>query len=311
MARVLKLNNGTQIPVVGLGTYKSPPGQVQQAVKDAVSVGYRHIDCAWFYENEAEVGEGLHAKIADGTIKRSDVFITSKIWNNHHAKEKVVPMLKDSLSKLKLDYVDLYLVHWPMGFKETAPSLPTDASGYSDVDYLETWEGMEECVRLGLTKSIGLSNFNSEQVERVVTNCKIKPVVNQVEVNPNINQKKLIKFCKDRDIVVVGFCPLGRSNYAGRPGFPSPTIHDPEVIKMGEKYNKTAAQVVLNYLVSLGVVVIPKSVTKSRIEENFDIFDFSLDKNDVAYLDSCNKNERCSPQTAYKDHKYFPFSIEF
>jgi aldehyde reductase len=311
MGRTLRLNNGLEIPIVGLGTYKSPPGEVQQAVKDAISCGYRHLDCAWFYENEAEVGEGLHAKIADGTVKRDDVFITSKLWNNHHAKNRVVPMLKDTLAKLKLDYIDLYLVHWPMGFKESAPPLPQDASGYSDVDYLETWEGMEECVKLGLAKSVGLSNFNSEQVDRVLKHCKIKPVINQVEVNPNINQKKLIKFCKDRDIVITGFCPLGRSNYAGKPGFPTPTIHDPKVVDMGKKYNKTPAQIVLNYLVSLGISVVPKSVTKSRIEENFDIFDFELDGDDRAYLDSCNKNQRCSPQTAYSDHIYFPFKIEF
>lgn len=220
-------------------------------------------------------------------------------------------MLKDTLNKLKLDYIDLYLIHWPMAFKEDAPPLPENSSGYSDIDYLETWEGMEECVNQGLTKSIGLSNFNSEQTDRVLKNCKIKPVVNQVEVNPNINQKKLIKFCNDRNIVVVGFCPLGRSNYAGRPGFPEPTIHDPKVIEMGKKYKKTPAQIVLNYLISLGISVVPKSVTKSRIAENIDVFDFKLENADIAYLDSCNKNQRCSPQTAYADHKYFPFKIEF
>lgn len=220
-------------------------------------------------------------------------------------------MLKDSLSKLKLDYVDLYLVHWPMGFKETAPSLPQDSSGYSDVDYLETWQGMEECINLGLAKSIGLSNFNSEQVERILGNCKIKPVVNQVEVNPNINQKKLIQYCKERSIIITGFCPLGRSNLVGREGFPSPSILDPKIIEISKKYSKTPAQVVLNYLISLGISVIPKSVTKSRIEENFDIFDFTLDQEDISYLDSCNKNQRCSPQTAFRNHKYFPFAIEF
>ncbi|RZB40430.1 Aldo ket red domain containing protein [Asbolus verrucosus] len=313
MSRTLKLNNGHQIPIVGLGTYKSPPGDVQRAVKDAIDCGYRHIDCAWFYENEVEVGEGIHEKFSDGTIKRDDIFITSKLWNNFHAKNKVVPMLKESLEKLKLDYVDLYLIHWPMGFKESSPLLPINegASAYSDVDYLETWEGMEECVNLGLAKSIGLSNFNSEQVDRVFKNCKIKPVINQVEVNPNINQKKLIEFCKKREIVVTAFCPLGRSNYAGRPGFPTPTIFDPKVVDIGKKYNKTAAQVVLNYLVSLGISVIPKSVTKSRIAENINIFDFQLSDEEIAYLNSCNKNQRCSPQTDYADHKYFPFNIEF
>lgn len=124
-------------------------------------------------------------------------------------------------------------------------------AAFSDVDYLETWSGMEECVRLGLAKSIGVSNFNEEQVERILKNCSIKPAVNQVEVNPNLNQKKLIEFCKKHDIVVTGYCPLGRSEYAGTPGFPEPTIFDPKVKEIGKKYKKSAAQVVLNYLVRM------------------------------------------------------------
>lgn len=159
-------------------------------------------------------------------------------------------MLRESLKKLNLSYVDLYLIHWPYAFKEGGSLLPTDPSDFSDVDYLETWQGMEECIKLGLAKSIGLSNFNSEQITRVLEKATIKPVINQIEVNPNINQKKLIQFCKERDIVVTGFCPLGRVSYAGRPGVPEPTIFDPKIIKMGEKYNKSPAQIVLNYLVN-------------------------------------------------------------
>lgn len=142
-----------------------------------------------------------------------------------------------------------------MGFKETAPLLPSleeKASAYSDVDYLETWEGMEDCVNLGLAKSIGLSNFNSQQIDRILQNSKIPPAVNQIEVNPNLTQKKLIEFCQNRSIVVTGFCPLGRvSNIGSREDFPTPTIMDPKVIEMAEKYNKTPAQIVLNYLVQI------------------------------------------------------------
>ncbi|KAJ8944861.1 hypothetical protein NQ314_009351 [Rhamnusium bicolor] len=274
MSKVLKLNNGRELPVVGLGTYKSGPGEVKKAIKDAIDAGYRHFDCAWFYGNEAEVGIGLRAKIDEGKVKRQDLFITSKLWNNFHAKDQVVPMLKETLNNLKLDYVDLYLIHWPFGFKETASLWPVGkgAAAYSDVDYLETWQGMEECVNLGLAKSIGISNFNAEQIERLLKNCKIKPVCNQVEVNPNLNQKKLIEFCKQRDIVVVGYCPLAA--------------------------------------ISLGISVIPKSVTKSRIIENIDI-DFTLDPEDVAYLDSCNKNQRVCPLAEFKNHKYYSFNTEY
>ncbi|KAJ8940456.1 hypothetical protein NQ318_007157, partial [Aromia moschata] len=227
----------------------SPPGQVEQAVKDAIDAGYRHFDCAWIYGNEAEIGTALRAKIEEGAVKREELYIVSKLWNNFHAKEKVVPMLKETLKNFQLDYIDLYLVHWPFGFKETSGLLPIDEgeAAFSDVDYLETWQGMEECVDLGLTKSIGLSNFNAAQTDRVLSACRIKPVCNQVEANPNLNQKRLTEFSR-RDVVIVGYCPLGRSEFAGTPGFPDPTIYDPRVAEIGKKHNKTPAQVVLNYL---------------------------------------------------------------
>lgn len=138
-------------------------------------------------------------------------------------------------------------------FQKNASYWPVDEgeAAFSDVDYLETWKGMEECVRLGLAKSIGVSNFNEEQIERILKNCSINPVVNQIEVNPNLNQKILIQFCKERNIVITGYCPLGRSELAGTPGFPTPTILDPKLEEIGKKYNKTPAQVVLNYLVSI------------------------------------------------------------
>lgn len=222
-------------------------------------------------------------------------------------------MLKDTLKAFKLDYIDLYLVHWPFGFKEKAGYWPVDEGpeAYSDTDYLETWEGMELCLEKGFTKAIGVSNFNSEQLDRLLKVAKVKPVVNQIEVNPNINQKKLIKWCRERDIVITGYTPLGRSEDAGVPGCPEPTIFDPKVAEIGKKYNKTSAQVILNYLVSLGITVVPKSVTKKRIIENIDIFDFKLDREDVAYMDSLNKNQRVCPVTPFEDHKHYPFGIEF
>ncbi|KAF7270400.1 hypothetical protein GWI33_016634 [Rhynchophorus ferrugineus] len=265
LPKTIKLNNGILLPTVGLGTYRSQPGQVEEAVKTAIDAGYRHIDCAWFYGNEPEI------------------------------------------------YLSLASCGIIFGTKLDAPLLPTEnhENYFSDVDYLETWEGLEEGFKLGLAKSIGLSNFNSEQVERVLKNCTVKPVVNQVECNPNLNQKKLNAFCKERGVVLVGFCPLGRSEYVGRPGFPEPTIFDPKVAEIGKKYNKSPAQVVLNYLVGLGISVIPKSVTKARIIENIDIFDFTLSQEDKAYLDSCNKNQRVSALSDFKNHKYYSFAGEF
>lgn len=305
--KTVKLNNGVELPTVGLGTYNSPKGQVEEAVKYAIDVGYRHFDCAWYYGNEAEVGTAIREKIDAGVVKREELFITSKLWNNFHAKELVIPKLKESLQNFGLDYLDLFLIHWPFGFKENSPSLPTENAKehYSDVDYIETWKAMEEAQKLGLTKSIGISNFNAEQIERILKIATIKPVVNQVECNPHLNQKKLTAFCKERDIVIVGYCPLSR-------GKDISLMSDAKVAEIAKKHSKTPAQVVLNYLVAnLGVVAIPKSVTPSRIKENLDIYDFTLDADDVAYLDSCNRNERVVPLTTYADHKYYAFNAEF
>ncbi|KAK9875607.1 hypothetical protein WA026_009406 [Henosepilachna vigintioctopunctata] len=281
---------------------------------NAIDAGYRHIDCAWRYGNERDVGEAVEQKISEGVISRGDMFITTKLWCNFHEKNKVVPLLKDSLKNLKMNYVDLFLIHWPFGFKEEAPSWPKNKgkSAYSDVDITDTWQGMEKAYDLGLARNIGVSNFNKSQIEKLLLVSRTRPVCNQVEVNPNFNNKRLIAYCKSFDIVVVGYCPLGRIESFGRPGVPKPTMLDPKIMKMAKKYNKTSAQVVLNYLVNnLGVAVIPKSITKSRIIENFNIFDFQLEQKDIDYIESTNKNARVCLASYFGDHKDYPFHDEF
>ncbi|KAJ3658078.1 hypothetical protein Zmor_009840 [Zophobas morio] len=166
---------------------------------------------------------------------------------------------------------------------------------------------MENCVKQGLAKNIGVSNFNPQQITRLLDHCKIKPVVNQVEVTPNLNQKDLIKFCKEHEIVVTGYAPLGRSTDHGTSGGPTPTMLDTKVIQIGKKYKKSAAQVVLNYLVSLGISVVPRSVHKSHICENINIFDFTLAPADVAYLDSLNKNQRVVIMSEFSSHPHYSF----
>lgn len=312
--KTLKLNNDKEIPIIGYGTFKSTEGEAYRIVKEAIDVGYRHFDCAYFYHNEHEIGAALTDKIKDGTVKRDDLFITTKLWNNFHAKDLVVPMLRSQLKSLQLEYVDLYLIHWPFGFKKDAEMdlSALDSSAYSDVDYLETWEAMEECVRLGLARSIGISNFNTDQITRLLNAAQIKPAVNQIEVNPNINQKKLIQFCGDRGIVITGYCPLGRMYaYEDSSDVPKPTLLDERVLAMREKYNKTAAQIVLRYLLDLGITIVPKSTRKERMIENLDVFDFELEKVDVEYLDSLDRSARICGFTDFKDHKYYPFNIEY
>ncbi|KAG5869125.1 hypothetical protein JTB14_023935 [Gonioctena quinquepunctata] len=277
----VKLNSGYEIPQFGLGTWKSKPGEVEQAVKDAIDIGYRHIDCAFIYGNEKEVGAALKAKIADGTVKREDLFITSKLWNSFHRPD--------------LEGSDVF---------------PKDADGnilFSDVDYVDTWKALEECVKKGLARSIGISNFNRKQVERVLAVATIKPAVNQVECHPYLNQKKLIDFCRSKDIAITGYSPLGSPDRPWATPDDPQLMDDPKLKQLSVKYKKTPAQILLRYQIERGVITIPKSVTKSRIQQNFDIFDFALSKEDVTYLDGFDCNGRFCPMTPSLGHPHHPF----
>lgn len=306
----VKLYNGLEIPIFGLGTWKSKTGEVEQAVKDAIDIGYRHIDCAFIYGNEKEVGAALKAKFKDGTVKREDLWITSKLWNTYHRPDLVEKNVKMSLENLGLDYLDLYLIHWPMAYKEETDTFPKDADGnilFSDVDYLDTWKALEALQKKGLVKTIGLSNFNKAQITRVLEGGSIKPSVLQVECHPYLNQSKLIDFAKSKGIVVTAYSPLGSPDRPwAKPGDPQ-LLEDKKLVDLAKKLNKTPAQILLRYQIERGVVTIPKSVTKSRIQQNFEIFDFTLSPKDVAYLDSFDCNGRIVPLTAALGHKYHPF----
>jgi len=308
------LNNGQEMPIFGLGTWKSKPGEVTEAVKNAIDVGYRHIDGALVYQNEPEVGAAIQAKFAEGVVKREDLFITSKLWNTFHKPELVVPSIKQTLKDLGTDYLDLYLIHWPMAYKEGDTLFPQDENGktvYSDADYVDTWKGMEECVKLGLTKSIGLSNFNKAQIERILAVATIPPAVNQVECHPYLAQIKLVEFCKSKGIVMTAYSPLGSPDRPwAKPEDPK-LLDDPKLIELGKKYNKSAAQVVLRWQTQRGIIVIPKSVHKHRLEENVNIFDFELSKEDMEYVFSFDRNGRALHLQWVSDHPHFPFNDEY
>ena len=317
-APTLTLSNGQKVPVLGLGTWQAAddPSVVEQAVRDAVDAGYRHFDCAYIYGNEKEIGKALREKIAEGVVKREDLFITTKLWNTSHRKEKVIPTCKKSVENFGLDYVDLYLIHWPISYTENAKGLfPVDEKGnalHGNDDYTDTWRGMEECVKLGLTKSIGLSNFNSEQIERILSVAEIKPVMNQVECHPNLNQKKLREFCAKRGIAITAYSPLGSSARPwAKPGDPKVTVQAPEIVAISEKYGKTPVQVVLRYLVDIGTIPIPKSSSKERIGQNISIFDFKLTPEEIATIDKLDCGVRICPAVEFKGHKDYPFNIEF
>ena len=310
----VKFNNGNEVPAFGLGTWKSKPGEVTQAVKDAIDIGYRHLDCAHVYGNEKEVGAAIQAKVAEGVVKRQDLFVTSKLWNTCHRPDLVEPAVKKTLSDLGLEYLDLYLIHWPMAYKEGDELFPKDADdnfAMSKVDYLDTWKAMEGLVTKGLVKNIGVSNFNSEQLERVLKNCTIKPVTNQIECHPYLTQKKLSDFCKQRGIIITAYSPLGSPDRPWAKPTDPVLLEDKKLGELAKKYKKTPAQILIRYQLDRGHVVIPKSVTKSRIAQNTEVFDFKLKPEDMAYIDSFDCNGRACVMIGTEVSPYYPFNIPF
>jgi len=313
----IAMSNGTTIPQFGLGTWKSKPGQVEAAVKAAIDCGYRHIDCALVYGNENEVGAAISAKIAEGVVTRNDLFITSKVWNTFHSKGKVMECLKLTLASLQIDSVDLLLVHWPMGLDESNvqelfPKTDNGKFMYSDIDFLETWEGMESVYELGLAKAIGISNFNSKQITRLLEKAKIAPMMHQFEIHPYFNNEKLVKFCQNHGIPVTGYSPLGSPDRPwAKPGDPV-LLEDPAVLQMAAKYKKTSAQVLIRFAIQRGIVVIPKSVTPSRIASNMDVFDFELSPEDMQVIMGFDRSDgRACHLIWMKDHPHWPFHEQF
>lgn len=229
-----------------------------------------------------------------------DIFVTSKLWNTFHRPDLVEGACRATLKNLGLDYLDLYLIHWPMAYKEGDALFPTDENGktaYSDVDFVDTWKAMEKLVGLGLTKGVGISNFNSKQVERVLQVAKIKPVVNQIECHPYLAQVKLSPFCAQRGLVVTAYSPLGSPNRPwAKPDDPQ-LMEDPKIVSIAKKYKKTPAQILIRYQIQRGHVVIPKSVNKARIQSNFEVFDFELTEDDIKLITTFDCNGRLVPIT--------------
>ncbi|XP_066088730.1 aldo-keto reductase family 1 member C15-like isoform X2 [Saccopteryx bilineata] len=319
-SRSVKLNDGHFMPVLGLGTAASegvPKSKATEATKVAIDVGFRHIDSAYVYENEEEVGKAIREKIADGTVKREDIFYTTKLWSTFFRPELVRQALERSLKKLQLDYVDLFLIHLPIAMKPGEERLPKDASGkviLETVDLRDTWEALEKCKDAGLTKSIGVSNFNRKLLEMILNKpgLKYKPVCNQVECHPYLNQSKLLEFCKSKDIVLVAYSALGTQRDPSWVDKDSPVLlEDPTLNAIAKKHNRSAAQVALRYQVQREVVVLAKSFIEKRIKENFQVFDFELTPEDMKVIDGLNKNYRYIKFAFAADHPYYPFSEEY
>ncbi|GAB0096393.1 Aldo-keto reductase [Sergentomyia squamirostris] len=313
MVPFVTLTTGQKMPQFGLGTYLSTEGECEETTKYAIDIGYRHLDTAFSYFNEKEVGRAVNAKIAEGIIKRDDIFVVTKLSNIHHDPENVERACRMSLANLGLDYADLYLMHTPMGmeFHGDEDTAPKNAAGellFSDRDYLDTWKAMEPLLEKGLVKGIGVSNFNIPQLKILLEKSSIRPVVNQVECNPGINQGELRTFCQKEGIALISYSPLGRPHYAAKtPNFPKPALQDDRVKALAEKHKKTPGQIILRFLTQLGTTPVPKSANKDRLKDNLNIFDFELSPEDMSVMESFNSGERTCPFTAYISHKYFPF----
>eukprot|EP00297_Palpitomonas_bilix_P024233 CAMPEP_0113882486 /NCGR_PEP_ID=MMETSP0780_2-20120614/8990_1 /TAXON_ID=652834 /ORGANISM="Palpitomonas bilix" /LENGTH=314 /DNA_ID=CAMNT_0000869523 /DNA_START=29 /DNA_END=970 /DNA_ORIENTATION=- /assembly_acc=CAM_ASM_000599 len=285
----LKLNSGHSVPALGLGTWQSDTGAVKAAVKEAIKYGYRHIDAAWAYGNEGEVGEGIAECIKEGLVKREDLFVTTKLWNTFHEVDRVPLALNESLAALKLDYIDLFLMHWPRSVREGAPN-PVPPEFIQDIDYVDTYKAMEKLLATGKVKSIGVSNFSIAKIERILEECDIVPAMNQVEMHPLHAQPTLLQYCSRNRICLTAYSPLGAPTRPARLiKDDHPVLLENKVIEaIAKKYDATSAQVVLKWGVQRGCAVIPKSTTKERIASNFDAVNLSLSPEDMESINGLN-----------------------
>lgn len=266
----ITLNNGIEMPRLGLGVFRvENSSELVNAVKVAIKNGYRSIDGAAIYGNEEAMGKGIREGLKEAGISREDLFITSKVWNADLGYESTIAAYEASLERLGVDYLDLYLIHWPVEGK-----------------YKEAWRALEYLYKEGRVKAIGVSNFQVHHLQDLLKDAEIKPVINQVELHPYLSQEKVREFCKENDIQVEAWSPLMAGN----------GLLENDVLKeIAKKYNKTTAQVVLRWDLQSQVITIPKSTNEGRLIENIDIFDFNLSKDDMDKIDSLNKDLRVGP----------------
>jgi alcohol dehydrogenase (NADP+) len=294
--KYLKYSNDDLMPSLGLGTWKSAPGEVYKAVREAITIGYRHFDCAHLYGNEPEIGQAFADAMKAGEVKRAELWITSKLWNNRHRKEQVQPALELTLKNLRLDYLDLYLIHWPIVLRDdvTFPTKADEMLSLKVTPLTETWEGMIAVQEMDMALHIGTSNFSIKKIKELTEVTGVKPENNQVEMHPFLQQNALKSFCDAEGISLTGYAPLGSADRpANRIVEGEPKLFDNKIIRdLAESKGCSVAQLMLGWAVSRGTCTIPKSVNPARLKENLEAADIELSDSEMAQMAAVNMNYR-------------------
>lgn len=292
----LTFRNADKIDAIGLGTWKSTPGEVYKAIREAIKIGYRHIDCAWIYQNEAEIGEAFQDAFKAGDVRREELFITSKLWNTYHHPDDVESNINETLKNLQLDYLDLYLMHWPVAVKKgvTAIESADDFIGLNEIPLTDTWRAMEKLVEKGLTKHIGVSNFNIPKIQGLIDAGGMVPEMNQVESHPLLAQNELLEFCNKNQILYTAYSPLGsRDRSAGMKSGDEPDMFEiPRVKAIAENHGVHPAQILIKWAEARGTAVIPKSVNPERLKANLESANIPLSDYEIMELNKLDMGYR-------------------
>ena len=302
----LTLADGGLFPSVGLGSWKLPKPETPALVREAIRLGYRHLDCACDYGNEPQVGEGITAALRDGLVRREDLWVTSKLWNTYHEPKHVRAACERSLRDLKLDYLDLYLVHFPIALAYVPfdvryppewfhdPQAASPAMKPIAVPYADTWGAMAELHRAGLVKHLGVCNLNISLLRDLLAQCSLRPTVHQMELHPYLTQPRQLRYCAEEKIAVTAFSPLGSPSYESI-GMARPdenVLRDPVVTAIAAAHGRTPAQIVLRWGVQRGCAVIPKTASPARLAENLALFDFALTPAEMSAIDALDRHRR-------------------